>query len=221
MKDKKANNTRRRVVWMIIGVLCIGLSVAFCRLAGFGTDPFSCMNLGISAVAGLGFGTCELLVNLVLLLPMLFCFRKTLGIGTIFNMAGVGYTADFCIFLLRSFHVSTQSLQSFWGVRVVLMILAVVVLCFGVALYMESDLGIAPYDALGQEIEMWTKKRLKFTYARIMTDVICVGIGFALGSVVGISTLITAFFTGPLVTFFRTHVAVKIMEDNHKTAIRH
>jgi uncharacterized membrane protein YczE len=86
---------------------------------------------------------------------------------------------------------------------------------------MESDLGIAPYDALGQEIEMWTKKRLKFTYARIMTDVICVGIGFALGSVVGISTLITAFFTGPLVTFFRTHVAVKIMEDNHKTAIRH
>lgn len=211
MKQCLEELTAKRVAWMFVGVALIGVSVSLCRLSGFGTDPFSCMNLGVSRVIGMEYGTYQLLVNLVLLIPMLACFRKSIGLGTIVNMAGVGYIADFCMFLWEKLGVTIGSIEALWLIRVVLMIAAVMILCLGAALYMECDLGIAPYDALGQMIEMWTKGHVKFFAARIGTDIICVIVGLVSGSVVGISTVITAFFTGPFITFFRKNVAARII----------
>ena len=37
------------------------------------------------------------------------------------------------------------------------------------------------------------------------------GIGFATGSVVGVGTIIIAFFTGPVVSFFRDTIVARIM----------
>lgn len=217
MKQIFKEVTAKRLIWMFVGVAMIGVAVSLCRLSGFGTDPFSCMNLGVSAVIGMEYGTYQLLVNLVLLIPMLVCFRKSIGVGTIANMAGVGYIADFCMFLWDKAGITISSVEGLWLARIVFMAAAVVVLCLGVAFYMECNLGIAPYDALAQMIELWTKGKLKFSLARIGTDIFCVVIGFCFGSVVGIATVVTAFFTGPLVTFFRKKVAEPVLGQDTVT----
>ena len=46
-------------------------------------------------------------------------------------------------------------------------------------------------------------KTIPFKVVRIISDLICVLIGFILGIIPGIGTLITALFMGPLITFFR------------------
>lgn len=216
MKKYFQNITIKKVVFMTLGVFLIGLAVSLCRLSGFGTDPFSCMNIGVSAVIGVSYGNYQLVVNLILLVPMLICFRKAIGIGTIVNMVGVGYSAELCMFLWGRCGITIEFTTSIFPLRIVLLVAAVLVLCFGVALYMECDLGVAPYDALAQEMELWTKGKLKFSIGRIITDVVCVSIGFISGHIaqivtVGAATIVTAFFTGPFVTFFRRTVASQIV----------
>lgn len=190
------------VVGMCLGVLLIGISVGLMRIANFGTDPFSCMNLGLSSHLPVSYGTCQLLVNLALFIVMLLAMRKAIGPGTLVNMAGCGYTADFLIWALGQLGISTQSVDGYLAIRVILMLAAVVLLGLGAGLYMQCDIGIAPYDAMGQVIERAARGKIPYKWARIGTDLLCVAVGFLAGSVVGAATVITAFFTGPLVTFF-------------------
>ena len=62
----------KRAGMMILGILFIGLCVSFLRLSGFGVDPFSAMNLGISGFIGWSFGTWQLLMNAVILVIVFF-----------------------------------------------------------------------------------------------------------------------------------------------------
>jgi uncharacterized membrane protein YczE len=79
-------------------------------------------------------------------------------------------------------------------------------LCFASAVYFTGDLGVSTYDAVAITIaEKQTK--VPFHLIRIGTDLVCVGIGFALGAPVGIGTLVTAFFMGPLIDLFRRTAA--------------
>ena len=212
--------TVTRIVLMCIGVFFIGMSVSLSRLSSLGTDPFSCMNLGVSSVlrdvTGSDFFTYanyQLLVNLVLLIPMFIFMLKGIGIGTIINMVFVGYSADLCMYVYKMFNLTPEVLKDNMVIRVICMILALLVLTFGVALYMQCNRGIAPYDALAPIMEDKTNGKLKYAIGRIITDCLCVLIGFLAGSVVGINTLVMMFGTGPFVSFFRNNVAKKIIPD--------
>ncbi len=202
-----SNVSVKTVLWVCLGVFLIGLANALLRISGMGTDPFGCMNLGVSGLLSMAFGTYQLIVNIVLLIPMLVWRREWLGIGTVVNMVGVGYASDFCVHIFGKIGISAASIEGIILLRLLFMVMAVLVLCLGIALYMESNLGIAPYDLLGELIPLWTKNKIKFFAARVITDIICVTIGFLSGSVVGIATVITAFFTGPLVSFFRNRLS--------------
>lgn len=194
------------VIGMCLGVFCIGFSVGLMRIAHFGTDPFSCMNLGLKGFLPISYGTCQLLVNIIFLFIMLLTYRKSIGLGTLVNMAGCGYAADFTVWLFGMLHITAESMNGHFVFRLLFMIVGVLLLGFGAALYMQCDIGIAPYDALGSIIEHATHGKVKFQWARIGTDVTCVVVGYFTGSVVGIATVVTAFFTGPLVTFFRNRI---------------
>lgn len=68
------------------------------------------------------------------------------------------------------------------------------------------DMGISTYDAVAVTIDErvpgW-----KFKYIRIATDLVCVVTGGLLGATFGLGTVITAFFMGPLISFFNHTVA--------------
>lgn len=211
MREYLKRLTPKKVFWVVFGVFLISFSISFMRLSNCGTDPFTCMNLGVSGFFGFPFGTYQLCINIILLIPMLIFYRRGLGLGTIVNMAGVGYICDFCMLVWKKLGFTPESFVGNWPIRIVLILIGLVLLCIGVAFYMECDLGISPYDAAAPMIEMGIKGKLKFSVLRVITDIICVIIGFVTGSVVGISTVITAFGTGPFVTFFREHLAKKVI----------
>ena len=91
------------------------------------------------------------------------------------------------------------------------MIFAVTMCSFAAAMYMEADMGIAPYDAVGVIIEKISNRKIPFKVARVLTDVICVAIGFPFGSIVGVATVITAFCMGPLIEVFRVQCMEKLV----------
>ena len=202
-----------RILFVIIGVLLIGIAIGMLRLSAFGSDPFTVMNLGLSGLLSWQFGTWQLLVNCVLFLFMLRKARDLIGFGTVFNMVCVGYIADALVWF---YHKGFGNIVPI-AVRIVLLMIAVGVFCFGVACYMRGDMGVSPYDAVGYLIERMTNQKLLFRFARIISDVVCVIVGFlcrwktgTVWTMIGIGTIIMAFCTGPLVTFFLEKAATPI-----------
>ena len=188
----------KRAGMMILGILFIGLCVSFLRLSGFGVDPFSAMNLGISGFIGWSFGTWQLLMNAVILVIVFFQARHCIGAGTIINMIFVGYIADFVCWLAQDVVQIEMSLP----LRIIALVLAQLMASMGVALYMVADMGIAPYDSVAIIIEKLTHQKIPFHKARVLSDVVVVivGIAFAIASgagiwaVAGIGTVINACF---------------------------
>lgn len=178
-------------------------------MSRFGTDPFTCMNLGVSGFLNISFGTYQLLVNIILFIFVLWKGRSCIGAGTIVNMAGIGYIADFGVFVLTKCLGQPEMLSM--QIRILLMIFAVTMCSFAAAMYMEADMGIAPYDAFGVIIEKISNRKIPFKVARVLTDVICVAIGFLFGSIVGVATVITAFCMGPLIEVFRVQCMEKLI----------
>ena len=52
----------KRYFMAFIGVVFIGFSVAVLNLSGFGVDPFSCMNMSVSAYLPFSFGVWQIFV---------------------------------------------------------------------------------------------------------------------------------------------------------------
>lgn len=205
----KLNKRKMKLIMMLFGNIFMGIAVAVLRMSRFGTDPFTCMNLGVSSFLKISFGTYQLAINLMIFLFVLWKGRHCIGLGTIVNMAGIGYIADFGVFILTKLLGNAVLLPI--TLRIFMMILAVILCSFAAAMYMEADMGIAPYDAFAVIIDESTNGKVPFKAARVATDIICVGIGFSFGSIVGIATLLTAFCMGPLIGWFRVSCMEKLL----------
>lgn len=201
----------KRLLFMLLGNFCIGLASATFRIADFGTDPFTCMNLGLSSHFGINYGFFQMCVNIGLFIPVTIMARESFGIGGVFNMLGIGYISDFMVWVYGCLGLSVTGLHEMVPIRILFVFVALITLGFGCGLYMECDLGASPYDMIPQIIEDKTKGRFQFRWARVMDDIICVTIGFLMGATVGFATLIVAFGTGPLFSFFREKVAKKML----------
>ena len=196
----KLNEKTVRILMAVLGVLVSGISVGFFKASLFGTDPFQCLMAGIFKIIPIGFGTLYVIVNVIMLVFMFIFGRKYIGVATFINIFLLGYVVEF----------AERTIHSIFGeadlmLRIAFLVVGMIVLCFAVSVYFVADLGVSTYDVVS--LIMAEKGVGKFKYCRIGTDLICVGIGFSLGAIVGIGTLMVAFFMGPLIEVFRTKVA--------------
>ncbi len=200
-------NMQRRIPMTLFGVLVCAFSVGLFSHSGLGVDPFQvfAQSLGklVEDWTGLGYGTFYMILNLLMLVGVFFWNRRMIGLGTLMNVFLVGYVADFSKGLMEQLFPDPTL-----PVRIGLLTVGVVVMCFASAFYFTGDLGVSTYDAVALTVAERTKQKY-FKYIRITTDLICVGAGLALGGAdkIGVGTIITALFMGPLISFFRRTVA--------------
>ncbi|MBR4283946.1 MAG: hypothetical protein IKT48_04505 [Anaerotignum sp.] len=207
----------KRIFMSIIGVMIGAVSVGFFKLAAFGVDPFQSFMSGIHQMIPINFGTLYVIVNAALLLFALIFDRHYIGIATFINLFLLGYVVDFSHQTLLNIFPDASML-----IRIPSFIFGFVALCFGCSVYITADLGVSTYDAIA--LIMANKWKIgKFKFIRIMTDVVCVVLGivlFILGkgkiadipAFVGVGTILTAFFMGPLIDFFNRKVSAPFLE---------
>jgi len=191
---------RRRLIMTVAGVSVGGASVAFFRQAAFGTDPFQCMCNGLFNVLPFSFGTLYTLINIVLLAVAYVMDKHYIGLATFINLLLLGYITDGAERILVHFVPSPDM-----AVRILFLLIGVVMLCIASAVYFTADLGVSTYDAIA--LHLADRKIAPFRFIRIATDLICVLIGFVLGDKPGLGTILTAFFMGPLISYFRRTIA--------------
>lgn len=189
-----------RIFMAIFGVLVCGISVGLFKMSLFGTDPFQCFMVGLNNVIPIGFGTIYVLINLVMLIAVFFLEKRYIGLATVINIFLLGYVVEYSEALFRLLTPNPSM-----PIRILYLVIGVVLICFSSAFYFTADMGVSAYDAMALILSNRTK--WKFQYCRIGCDLLCVGIGFMLNAVIGIGTLITAFFMGPIIVLFRKHAA--------------
>lgn len=199
------NERTRRILMALIGVTVSGLSVGLFRRSGLGIDPFQVFAHGVwhPFERLLDYGTFYTILNAVLLVVILFWNRRMIGIGTFINLFLVGYMADWSERMLTlAFPALTLPGQ------LALLLAGVVIMCFASAVYFTADLGVSTYDAVALTISQRTRS-VPFRYIRVLCDFICVLIGAIITGAenIGAGTIITAFFMGPLISFFTRTVA--------------
>ncbi len=207
---------KRRIMMSALGVLTGAVAVGFFKLAAFGVDPFQSFMSGIDQLIPIDFGTLYVIVNACLLLFALIFDRHYIGVATAVNLFLLGYVVQFSYDMLQLAFPDPSML-----VRVISFVIGFVVLCIASSIYMTADLGVSTYDAIA--LIMANKWKIgKFKFIRIITDLVCVLLGlvlFLLGggawkdvpAFIGIGTILTAFFMGPLIDFFNRKLAQPLL----------
>ncbi len=193
----------KKVIVALLGVLIMGITIGFMQSVNAGTDPYSAMCYGIAQKTGIEFGTVSLGLNGTAFIVLIFVNWKLFGLGTIFNMVIVGYTADFTRWLLGKW--GFEAVNDSMVLVVIVTIASLLIFMIGVGLYIDAGLGTSPYDAipnlLHQLVNKHSKKPVPYKLVRIPFDLFFAVIalilcGFSVGMIV---TFAMALFLGPIV----------------------
>ena len=214
---KSETHFSRRVLMSLFGVIVCGLSVGLFKRASLGVDPFQSLMSGLDSVIPISFGTLYVIVNILLLaFSLIFDWHK-IGLATLINLFLLGYVAEFSLKML------TKALPDLGlAGRLALLLAGIVIMCLASSFYFTAALGVSTYDAISLIISE-RQNKVPFRFCRIISDLVCVTAGTILcraggmtwlevGGVVGIGTIITAFFMGPLIEFFNNKVAKPFLE---------
>lgn len=199
-------NFWKKMSFMLPAVLLMGVFVSILLEIGWGTDPASFMNQNIASVLNWSLGNTQVLVYGLMFLFVLFFGTQYIGFGTLANMFLIGYTIDFCkwIWLNTGFHNFILNGNLTQNLIIFCITLLLFVVC--AAIYINSQMGVAPYDASPQIISNWIT-RIPFFVIRIIFDLSAVGIGvlFGLfntngiqGSAIG--SIAMSLLLGPIIT---------------------
>lgn len=186
----------KRLLFMSIGVFFQGISVGLLVCADMGNDPFTTACLAFAAKTGWLLGSAELLVSGFMLLLVLWRDKTRIGIGTLANMIGVGYIADFTRWILRKVAVPMpQTLLE----RTLWMIPALAIFVVAAALYMTAELGTAPYDAMAFVLARLLPQ-FSFRVVRMAWDFLWIILTLVLGGSIGPVTVAIMLTMGPTVS---------------------
>ena len=184
---KFKNVDKARLVIVVCAVIMMGLALSFLNRTNLGTDPCTMFNLGMSRLLGISLGTWQALFNSFLFIFVFIFARNQIGWGTLANMFLVGYSFDFFTWLNNKW-IAQDAFDSM-AVRILVMIPALFVFIMAASAYMGASLGTSPYDAISYILADKIKK-VPFRVIRIIYDLVVCIAGWALGSTLGVVTII-------------------------------
>lgn len=205
INPKEITNFKGKVIFSTLGIIVISFGIAVCTIGGVGADPFTAMNIGIAGHLGLSLGVYQLIVNLIILAIVFKLDNSQIGFGTLINLVAVGFLVDFFRWVYDLFF-------TFGGTIIemgIYLIVGVLLFTLGVSMYMKARMGVSPIDAVAPI----ASKRLNLPYlvCRVTQDILVTIIAIIAGGPIGIFTIIAAFFTGPLITFWNKFFSLPLV----------
>jgi uncharacterized membrane protein YczE len=184
----RAGRLARRLTQLLVGLMLYGLSMAMLIRGGLGLDPWDVLHFGVAERLPVSFGTVVILTGLAVLL-LWIPLRQAPGLGTVANAVVIGLATDAALAVL----VAPEATAG----RVSLMVGGVVLNGLATAFYIGSQLGPGPRDGLMTGLVRRTGWSIRAV--RTSIEVSVVAVGWVLGGVVGVGTVLYALAIGPLV----------------------
>ena len=179
----------KTILYLVFGLILFATGETLLITANQGVSPWTVLAQGISFQSNLSIGVTTFIVSIFVFLLWYQLSQKP-GLGTILNIILISIVIDLTIPILpypKSF--SFQIIQS---------VVAVFVVGLGSGFYLTANLGPGPRDGLMTGLQNLTNQPIALI--RTIIEVSAVGVGFYLGGIVGIGTLLFAFGIGPTVS---------------------
>lgn len=204
----RAGRMPTRLIQLFIGLTFFGVAMAGFVRAGLGTAPWDVLHYGVALRTGLSLGTVVIGFGFIVLL-LWIPLRQMPGLGTIANVLWLGISADIALALIPEIHGLPAQVAVFAA--------ALVLNGLGGGLYIGSQLGPGPRDGLMTGLHARTGISLRL--ARTGVEVLVLVIGWLLGGVVGLGTLVYAVAIGPVTQFFlrRSIITLNPLPDTTKS----
>lgn len=184
----------KNFIILLIGLFLMAIGGLFFIHARLGADALMVLNQGVATFLNIKVGYAMMITNLIGLIVIFILYKKSIGIGTIAVSVVLGFIINF----FDSFNIITNS-ESFI-INLLMLFGAIFLGGFGVALYIFSNTGYSPFE--GIIIYLVDKTKVRFGIVKIINDIIFFGIGYLLGGIVGIGSIIAVILFGPIIDFY-------------------
>lgn len=197
-----ADRLPRRLAQLLLGLALYGWSMAMMVRSRLGLDPWDVFHYGLARHLPLTFGQVTIAVGAVVLLAWI-PLRQRPGIGTVLNILVIGLAADLGL--------SVMAPPGSMVGRIALLVSGIVLNGLAGALYVGAHLGPGPRDGLW--VALTRRYHLSIRLVRTVIELTVLGIGWLMGGVVGVGTILYALSIGHLNQFFLSRVEVRAAEE--------
>ncbi len=195
----RAGRLPRRLTQLFVGLSIYGLSMALIIRSQLGMLPWDVLHYGLASHLPLSIGTVVVLTALLVLLGWI-PLRQAPGVGTVANAVWIGLALDVALRYLPEVSGLPWTLAFLFG--------GVLLNGLATAMYIGSQLGPGPRDGLMTGLARVSGRSLRLM--RTGLEVAVVAVGWLLGGVVGLGTLLYALAIGPLTQAFLPAFVVRL-----------
>jgi len=199
IEQLRAGRLVHRVTQLLVGLVLFGISMALLLRADLGLEPWGVLQYGLIQHIPMSYGAMSIVVSFVVLL-LWIPLRQWPGLGTVLNAVVIGVAIDATLAVVPAI----EGL----GWRVAVMLLAIAGNGVAGAMYIGSQLGPGPRDGLMTGLARRTGRSIRLV--RTSLEVTVVVLGFALGGIVGVGTVLYALLIGHVVQFFLPMLTVRV-----------
>ena len=179
----------KTLVYLVFGLILFGLGESLLVTANIGGGPWLVLHQGVSFKTGYTIGITTFIISIIVLFIWIPLKQKP-GIGTILNVIIIAIVIDLSLTHLPYPEIFIlQFLQVIMGVLLV---------GLGSSFYLIANLGPGARDGLMTGTQKITK--LSFSLTRTLIEFSVLALGWYLGGIVGIGTVIYALGIGPFVS---------------------
>jgi uncharacterized membrane protein YczE len=169
----------------------MAFGIALMIKADLGSAPWDVLHIGLFSQFGLTIGTWSIIIGFIVVLATSMLTKKFPQSGAFLNMLFVGLFIDFYLWL--PFFHNPITISGQW----LFLISGILILGFGIGLYIASDCGAGPRDSL--MLALTEKSGLKVSRIRLYMEFIVLFFGWILNGPVSFGTIIFCITIGAIV----------------------
>ena len=181
---------------LLFALSILGIGDGLIVLSGLGSTPWTVLSQGIAIQTNFDIGWSSFLISCAVMLvwkPL----KLRLGLGTLLNI----------IIIALFLGITTKILMPPTALfsRMIFCLIGILLYGFGTALYLTCHLGAGPRDGL--MVGICQRFHLRINVVRTSLEISVCLLGFLLGGVVGLGTVLFATSIGSVVQFFLNIIA--------------
>ena len=178
------------IFYLIFGLILFGIGEALLITANIGVSPWFVLHQGLAFKTNYTIGVTTFIVSVAVLI-LWFPLKQKPGIGTILNAIFISIVIDLSLLVLP------YPKEIFF--QLIQVIIGILIIGIGSGYYLAANLGPGPRDGLMVGINKQTNQSI--TLIRTLLEITAVIVGFYLGGIVGVGTILYALLIGFSVSF--------------------
>ncbi len=197
-----------RLLNMLIGLVLYALGIVATINANIGYAPWEVFHVGLADTTGLTIGVASIIAGVVIAI-IVTALGEKLGLGTIASMILTGVFID--IIVMLKFIPAANN----FAAGIIMLTAGMFIIALGSYFYMKAAFGAGPRDNL--MVVLTRKTKIPVGVCRLLVELLVTLIGWLLGGMAGIGTVISFIGIGLCVQIVFSVFKFDVTAIKHET----